>query len=93
MRFRVEETERMEAVSTELRRLGATVEVGRDYLVVQPPSQIQSATIQTYQDHRMAMAFSLAACKGVPITIDDPACVQKTFPQYFDVLSEMTATT
>ena len=91
--WRVKETERMEAVSMELRRLGATVEVGRDYLVVQPPSQIQSATIQTYQDHRMAMAFSLAACKGVPITIDDPACVQKTFPQYFDVLSEMTATT
>ena len=85
--WRVKETERLEAVCTELRKLGAVVEEGRDYLVVTPPETLQPTTIDTYDDHRMAMAFSLAACGTVPVVINDPDCVCKTFPDYFDVLS------
>ncbi|HIL88536.1 MAG TPA: 3-phosphoshikimate 1-carboxyvinyltransferase [Deltaproteobacteria bacterium] len=85
--WRVKETERLEAVCTELRKLGAVVEEGRDYLVVTPPETLQPTTIDTYDDHRMAMAFSLAACGTVPVVINDPGCVCKTFPDYFDVLS------
>ena len=88
--WRVKETERMVAIVTELRKLGATVEEGRDYCVIQPPTQLQSAAIDTYDDHRMAMAFSLAACGDVPIQINDPGCTRKTFPTYFDVLSGVT---
>ncbi len=84
--WRVKETERLQAVSTELRKLGAEVEEGCDYLVIQPPEQIRKAEIDTYDDHRMAMAFSLAACGESPITINDPGCVSKTFPGYFEVL-------
>ena len=85
--WRVKETERLQAVSTELRKLGAVVEEGYDYLVIQPPEQIQTASIETYDDHRMAMAFSLAACGKSPVTINNPDCVSKTFPDYFEVLS------
>ena len=85
--WRVKETERLQAVSTELRKLGAVVEEGYDYLVIQPPEQIQTASIETYDDHRMAMAFSLAACGNSPVTINNPDCVSKTFPDYFEVLS------
>jgi 3-phosphoshikimate 1-carboxyvinyltransferase len=67
------------------------VEEGRDYLVVTPPDNLQSATIDTYDDHRMAMTFSLAACGTVPVTLNDPGCVRKTFPDYFDVLSELVS--
>lgn len=84
--WRVKETERMKAIVSELSKLGATVEEGRDYCVITPPASVQSAKIETYDDHRMAMAFSLAACGGVPITILDPGCTRKTFPTYFDVL-------
>ena len=84
--WRVKETERLQAVSTELRKLGAEVEEGYDYLVIQPPEQIRRAEIDTYEDHRMAMAFSLAACGESPITINNPGCVSKTFPDYFEVL-------
>ena len=84
--WRVKETERLQAVSTELRKLGAEVEEGYDYLVIQPPEQIRKAEIDTYDDHRMAMAFSLAACGESPITINNPGCVSKTFPDYFEVL-------
>jgi len=84
--WRVKETERLQAVSTELRKLGAEVEEGYDYLVIQPPEQIRKAEIGTYDDHRMAMAFSLAACGSSPVTINDPGCVSKTFPDYFEVL-------
>ncbi len=84
--WRVKETERLQAVSTELRKLGAEVEEGCDYLVIQPPEQIRKAEIDTYDDHRMAMAFSLAACGSSPVTINDPGCVSKTFPDYFEVL-------
>jgi 3-phosphoshikimate 1-carboxyvinyltransferase len=79
----------MKAIVTELGKLGADVEEGRDYCVIRPPAQIQPATIDTYDDHRMAMAFSLAACGGVPITINDPGCTRKTFPDYFSVLESV----
>ena len=85
--WRVKETERLHAVSTELRKLGAVVEEGYDYLVIQPPEKIKAASIETYDDHRMAMAFSLAACGNSPVTINNPDCVSKTFPDYFEILS------
>ncbi|KAL0029473.1 hypothetical protein WJX77_010185 [Trebouxia sp. C0004] len=84
--WRVKETERMYAIVTELRKLGAQVEEGRDFCVITPPSQLRTAEIETYDDHRMAMAFSLAACGDVPVTINDPKCCRKTFPDYFEVL-------
>ena len=87
--WRVKETERLQAVSTELRKLGAEVEEGHDYLVIQPPEEIRETAIDTYDDHRMAMAFSLAACGNSPVTINEPGCVSKTFPEYFEVLSEL----
>ena len=88
--WRLKETERMKAVTTELRKLGATVEEGEDYLVVDPPQKILHCEIETYDDHRMAMAFSLAACGSEPITILDPGCVSKTFPDYFEVLESVS---
>jgi 3-phosphoshikimate 1-carboxyvinyltransferase len=88
----VKETDRIAAMATELRKLGATVEEGGDYIAVTPaPTLASNATIDTYDDHRMAMCFSLAALGGVPVTIKDPACVSKTFPEYFDALAEITA--
>jgi len=88
--WRLKETERLKAVSSELKKLGATVEEGEDYIIIEPPEKLLSAEIATYDDHRMAMAFSLAACGEVPITILDPSCVSKTFPDYFDQLSKLT---
>jgi 3-phosphoshikimate 1-carboxyvinyltransferase len=81
--WRVKETDRIAAMATELRKLGADVEEGADYLVVAPPARLRAATIDTYDDHRMAMCFSLAALGGVTVRIDDPGCVAKTFPDYF----------
>ena len=71
-------------MSAELRKLGAVVEEGADDLRVTPPAALRTATIDTYDDHRMAMCFSLAALGGVPVRINDPRCVAKTFPEYFD---------
>ncbi|CAN8318557.1 unnamed protein product [Cochlearia groenlandica] len=88
--WRVKETERMIAICTELRKLGATVEEGSDYCVITPPKKLIPAEIDTYDDHRMAMAFSLAACADVPVTIKDPGCTRKTFPDYFQVLESIT---
>ncbi|KAM7273247.1 hypothetical protein ACFE04_027911 [Oxalis oulophora] len=88
--WRVKETERMIAVCTELRKLGATVEEGPDYCVITPPERLNVTAIDTYDDHRMAMAFSLAACADVPVTIKDPKCTAKTFPDYFEVLERVT---
>ena len=90
--WRVKETERMVAIVTELRKLGATVEEGRDYCVITPPPDgllRQGVSIDTYDDHRMAMAFSLAACGNTAVTINDPACTRKTFPDYFQVLASV----
>ena len=88
--WRLKETERMKAVTTELRKLGAGVKEGEDYLIIDPPDQIQSTEIETYDDHRMAMAFSLAACGAESVTILDPGCVSKTFPDYFEVLKSVS---
>lgn len=88
--WRVKETDRMAAVSTELGKLGARTEVRADALVVHPPERIRPASIATYNDHRMAMAFALAACGGEPVVIENPACVAKTFPTYFDELRRLT---
>jgi 3-phosphoshikimate 1-carboxyvinyltransferase len=71
-------------MAAELVKIGAAVEEGPDYLRVTPPGQWREASIATYGDHRMAMCFSLAALGGVPVTIEDPDCVAKTFPDYFD---------
>ena len=68
-------------------QLGATVEEGPDYCVITPPEKLNVTEIDTYDAHRMAMAFSLAACAEVPVTIKDPGCTRKTFPNYFDVLA------
>lgn len=88
--WRVKETERMIAICTELRKLGATVEEGTDYCIITPPEKLNVTAIDTYDDHRMAMAFSLAACADVPVTINDPGCTRKTFPDYFEVLQRFT---
>ncbi|HUW28557.1 MAG TPA: bifunctional 3-phosphoshikimate 1-carboxyvinyltransferase/cytidylate kinase [Sulfuriferula sp.] len=88
--WRVKETDRIHAMATELRKVGATVEEGADFLRVTPPAQLQSATIDTYDDHRMAMCFSLVALGGVPVRINDPKCVNKTFPGYFEAFSSIT---
>lgn len=91
--WRVKETDRLAAMAIELRKLGATVEEGVDYIVITPPSEeIQAATIDTYDDHRMAMCFSLAsldgkARRGNAMRINDPQCVAKTFPEYFEAFS------
>ncbi|HEV3106556.1 MAG TPA: 3-phosphoshikimate 1-carboxyvinyltransferase, partial [Trinickia sp.] len=83
--WRVKETDRIAAMATELRKLGAAIEEGEDYLVVTPPARLTPhAAIDTYDDHRMAMCFSLVALGGVPVRINDPKCVAKTFPDYFD---------
>ena len=91
--WRVKETERMKAIVAELTKLGATVEEGRDFCVITPPpgGKVKAnVEIETYDDHRMAMAFALVACGGVPVKILDPGCTRKTFPTYFDVF-EMVA--
>jgi 3-phosphoshikimate 1-carboxyvinyltransferase len=89
--WRVKETDRISAMATELRKLGATVEEGADWLGVSAPAQLlPNAAIDTYDDHRMAMCFSLAALAGVPVRINDPKCTAKTFPEYFDVFARVT---
>lgn len=85
--WRVKETDRIAAMAIELAKLGAAVEEGADYLKITPPAQWRPATIDTYDDHRMAMCFSLAALGGVPVRINDPGCVAKTFPDYFQTLA------
>jgi 3-phosphoshikimate 1-carboxyvinyltransferase len=84
--WRVKETDRIAAMATELRKLGATVTEGADWLAVEGPVRWRAAAIDTYDDHRIAMCFSLAAAGGVPVTINDPGCVAKTFPDYFSRL-------
>jgi 3-phosphoshikimate 1-carboxyvinyltransferase len=82
--WRVKETDRIAAMATELRKLGAVIEEGADWLRVTPPTRWTTAAIDTYDDHRIAMCFSLAAFGGVQVRINDPRCVKKTFPDYFD---------
>ena len=89
--WRVKETDRIAAMAAELRKLGAEVEEGADFIRVTPPAALRDATIATYDDHRMAMSFSLAALGGARLRIEDPDCVAKTFPEYFDALASITA--
>lgn len=90
--WRVKETDRIAAMATELRKVGATVVEGADYIQVTPPAQlIPNAVIDTYDDHRMAMCFSLISLAGIPITINDPKCVAKTFPEYFKVFASIAS--
>src|SRR6266853_1694948 len=88
--WRVKETDRLAAVAAELRKLGAAVEEGNDSIRVTPPAALKPATIATYDDHRMAMSFSLAALGGIKVRINDPGCVGKTFPEYFEVLASVS---
>ncbi len=89
--WRVKETDRIAAMATELRKIGAVVEEGVDFIRITPPPSAQhwrSASIHTYDDHRVAMCFSLVAFNpaGLPVRIEDPKCVAKTFPDYFETL-------
>ena len=88
--WRVKETDRLFAMATELRKVGAVVEEGKDYLKITPPKQLKHATIDTYDDHRMAMCFSLLALDPVSVTINEPECTAKTFPTYFKVLESIS---
>ncbi len=88
--WRVKETDRIAAMATELRKVGAAVEEGADFLRITPPAEIKHAAIDTYDDHRMAMCFSLAAFGGAGVRINDPGCVAKTFPGYFNALAQVT---
>ncbi len=89
--WRVKETDRIAAMATELRKLGAQVQEGADWIEVAPPAEgtLREAHIDTYDDHRIAMCFSLAAVSGVPVHIREPRCVAKTFPNYFDELARL----
>jgi 3-phosphoshikimate 1-carboxyvinyltransferase len=90
--WRVKETDRLAAMATELRKLGARVEEGVDSLRIDPPERVAGGVaIDTYDDHRMAMCFSLVALGGVAVRINDPACVAKTFPEYFATLARLVA--
>ncbi|WP_287498505.1 3-phosphoshikimate 1-carboxyvinyltransferase [Alteromonas sp. AO-Serp] len=81
--WRVKETDRLAAMATELQKLGAKVEEGNDYIKVWPTDSLKHAEIDTYNDHRIAMCFSLVALSDTPVTINDPGCTRKTFPDYF----------
>ncbi len=87
--WRVKETDRIAAMATELRKLGAEVEEGADTIRVTPVGKLKPAAIDTYDDHRMAMCFSLVAF-GTPVRINDPKCVAKTFPDYFERFAAVT---
>ncbi|MEO6096715.1 MAG: 3-phosphoshikimate 1-carboxyvinyltransferase, partial [Fibrobacteria bacterium] len=88
--WRVKETDRIAAMAAELRKVGAKVEEGQDWIRVDPPAALNTAEIDTYQDHRMAMCFSLISLGGVPVTIRDPGCTRKTYPGYFEAFRSIT---
>ncbi|MCI7354362.1 MAG: 3-phosphoshikimate 1-carboxyvinyltransferase [[Actinobacillus] rossii] len=90
--WRVKETDRLTAMTTELRKVGATVEEGEDFIRVHPLdlAQFQHAEIETYNDHRMAMCFALVALSNTPVTILEPKCTAKTFPTFFDEFSRIS---
>jgi len=91
--WRVKETDRLAAMATELRKLGARVDEEPDALRIAPPERLTpGVAIDTYDDHRMAMSFALVALGGVPVRINDPGCVAKTFPDYFSVLAAICET-
>jgi 3-phosphoshikimate 1-carboxyvinyltransferase len=86
---RFKETDRISDLATELRRFGAAVEERRDGLWITPSKVLSPATVQTYDDHRMAMSFAVAGLRLPGVTICDPDCTQKTFPEFFDVLEKL----
>ncbi|MBE8597072.1 3-phosphoshikimate 1-carboxyvinyltransferase [Xenorhabdus sp. BG5] len=88
--WRVKETDRLNAMATELRKIGAEVEEGHDYIRISPLEKLNHAAIETYNDHRMAMCFSLVALSDTPVTILDPGCTAKTFPDYFNQLEKLS---
>ncbi|WOH37948.1 3-phosphoshikimate 1-carboxyvinyltransferase [Thalassotalea fonticola] len=88
--WRVKETDRLNAMATELRKVGAEVIEGDDYITITPPATIKHAEIDTYDDHRVAMCFSLVALSESPVTINDPKCTAKTFPDYFEKLAKVS---
>ncbi|GHE90508.1 3-phosphoshikimate 1-carboxyvinyltransferase [Thalassotalea profundi] len=88
--WRVKETDRLFAMATELRKVGAEVIEGEDFISITPPETIKHAEIDTYDDHRVAMCFSLVALSDTPVTINDPKCTAKTFPDYFTKLAEVS---
>jgi len=80
-------------MAAELRKFGAMVDEGGDYIAITPPKRLpsqQPVVVDTYDDHRMAMCFSLVAFGGVPVRINDPGCVGKTFPAFFDALKKIS---
>lgn len=89
--WRIKETDRLAAMATELRKLGADVEEGADFLKISPGVLKPGVAIDTYDDHRLAMSFSLVCLGGVPVTINDPACVAKTYPGYFEDFEGLVA--
>jgi 3-phosphoshikimate 1-carboxyvinyltransferase len=88
--WRVKETDRLAAMACELRKVGATVCEGKDFITITPPEKLLRAEIDTYDDHRIAMCFSLVALSDTPVMINDPACTAKTFPDYFTRLSTIS---
>jgi 3-phosphoshikimate 1-carboxyvinyltransferase len=86
--LRIKETDRLKALETELRKLGARAHAGKDSLHIQP-GPLHGAEIDTYDDHRMAMSFSLAGLRVPGVGIRDPGCVSKTWPKYFDVFQHL----
>ena len=88
--IRHKETDRIAALATELRKLGATVEENPDGLLIFPPETVTPARIATYDDHRMAMSFALAGLKAPGVTILDPGCVAKTYPGFWEDLAGLT---
>lgn len=81
--WRVKETDRLHAMSTELKKTGAIIKEGKDYLTIIPPKKISKVEIRTYNDHRIAMCFSLLSLSGKSVVILNPKCINKTFPDYF----------
>ncbi|MDF0535849.1 3-phosphoshikimate 1-carboxyvinyltransferase [Shewanella sp. A32] len=88
--WRIKETDRLSAMATELRKVGAHIEEGNDYIKITPPDNVIHADIDTYNDHRMAMCFSLLAFAECGVTINDPDCTSKTFPDYFERFSALS---
>lgn len=91
--LRVKETDRLAALQAELSKLGAEVEIEDDVLTIHPPDSLKAAAIDTYDDHRMAMSFALAGTRSAGVRINDPACVNKTYPNYFEDLKTFGVTT
>lgn len=89
--WRVKETDRLAAMACEMRKFGAQVAEGCDWIEVRAPGpgELKAARVDTYDDHRMAMSLALAACAGVPVTINDPGCTAKTFPTFFDEFARL----